>query len=409
MVLSNTNIQTNSYYTNSNIIKNEQSTTKECNTENTNWFKNWLDDKDKVCTDGNDNGKLSVSEALGSFGKGLMGIVKSAIKHPIATGITIAAGAALTIATGGAALPILVGAGALIGTGQIGYGAYKAFTADTDGEAKQAFETMGNGTFAVAASALSAKGALNAAAKAGVSSAEGAKDMNALQATVQCIKSAPQAIAQSAANIKGNYLTLSTGVVHANSNALRNGQVEYMSKANEVKAYRFNPNGSESEILKNNPGVFKNADGQYCIPNKWSPEEPYIIDTTKEQMIMMYGSPDDMAVCDGNVFKGSYVDSASFKSTGELNYQNPADLKYNEILDFTKQAKGAFNTAKEGTKVQTLEGVRTVGKGDVIAIDHTGSPYVTTAKSVLKRNIPIDTDASRQGFETLQNLIPKEE
>ncbi len=367
----------------------------------TSWIKNWVQDKDKICTDGLDDGKISAKEASISFGKGLIGVVKSAIKHPIVTGLTIAAGAALTVATGGAALPVMVAAGATLGVGQIGYGAYKAVTAKSDGEAKQAFETMGNGTFAVAASTVSAKGALNAASKAGVTSAQGAEKLNILQATRQCIKSTPEAITQSGLNIKGNFLTATTGTVHANSNTLRKGQVQYMSKANEAQAYRFNPNGTPEEIVQNNPGVFIGKDGGYYVQNKWNPDAPFAIDPSKEQMIMMYG-PDDMAVCDGQIFKGSYVDSSAYKAGGQLNYQDPTSLDYGKIINVTKQAPGAFTIAPEGTQVQTLEGAATVGKGQVIAVDHAGNPYVTTAANVLKRNI-----VPEEGAALLKELIPE--
>ncbi len=372
--------------------------------EKSSWFKDWIEDKDKICTDGKDDGKISFKEGAASFGKGLIGIVKSVIKHPIATGLTIAAGTALTVATGGAALPFLVAGGVTLGAGQVGYGIYKASTADTDGEAKQAFENIGNGTFTIAASVFSSKAALKTASKAGVSGAKGYEDLNILQATAKCFKTAPESVVQSGLNIKGNVLTSITGNIHANSNALRKGQVEYMSKANEAQAYRFNPNGTEEEILANNPGVFKNENGQYCIPNKWNPNEPYIIDTSKEQMIMMYDGTSDMAVCDGGVFKGSYVDTGAFKTSGQLNYQNPANLDYGKVVNVTKQAPGAFKIVPEGTTVKTLEGIRTVGEGEVIAIDHTGSPYVTKASNILKRNIPFDTENSIKGFETLKKF-----
>ncbi len=350
-------------------------------------FSAWLKNEDKVCTDGKDDGKLSFGEALTSFGKGLAGIVKTAINHPIATAATVAAGAALTVATGGAALPVMVAAGAAVGGVQIGYGAYKAATAETDGEAKQAFETMGNGTFALATSALGAKPALKAAQNAGVTSAS--TDGGVIKSLAGCFKSAPEAIKVSGANIKGNVLTWTTGKIHANSNTLRKNQVKYMSKPNEAQAYRFNPNGTEADILKNNPGVFKGQDGNYYVPNKWNPDSPHLINTSKEQMIMMYG-PDDMAVCDAGIFKGSYVDSTAFKADGTLNYQNPSNLEYGKVIDVTKQAPGAFKSVQSGTKVQTLEGVQTVNDGQVIAIDHAGNPYVTPASNIVKRNIPLE-------------------
>ena len=364
----------------------------------TSWFSDWLNDRDKVCTDGKDDGSISFGEGLESFGKGLMGIVKGVINHPIATAATVAAGVGLTVLTGGAALPVMIAAGAATGAGMVGYGAYKAATADTDAEAKQAWETMGNGTFALAASVAGAKPALNAASKAGVTSAQGAKNMNAFKATVQAFKSTPEALKMSGLNAKGNILTWTSGTVHAHSNALQ-GAEPYMSKANDVQAYRFNPNGTPDEILANNPGVFRGADGKYYLPNKWNPNEPYLIDTSKEQMIMLYGG-DDMAVCDGAIFKGSYVNTSDFKANGALNYQDPAKLQYGQVVDVTKQAPGAFKVMPEGTKIQTLEGTRTVQQGEVVALDHAGNPYATTPKNILKRN----TGFTPQAEQTLNGM-----
>ncbi len=358
-----------------------------------NAFQRWWHDVDKVSTDGKDDGKLSFGESLESFGKGLAGIVKGVAKHPIATALTLAGGAALTVLTGGAALPVLAAAGATVGVGMIGVGAYKAVTAETDAEAKQAWETIGNGTFAVAASALSAKPSLNAAAKAGVTSAQVGKDMNIAQATVQTFKTVPEAVKMSALNAKGNVLTWTTGTVHAHSNALQ-GAEPYMSKPNDVQAYRFNPNGTPDEILANNPGVFRGQDGKYYLPNKWNPSEPYLIDTSKEQMIMLYGG-DDMAVCDGAIFKGSYVNTADFKANGALNYQDPTKLQYGQVVDVTKQAPGAFKVMPEGTKIQTLEGTRTVQQGEVVALDHAGNPYATTPANIAKRNTGFSFNAKK--------------
>lgn len=180
--------------------------------ENTTWFSDWLNNDDKVCTDGFDDGSLSLEETAESFGKGLIGIVKTAVNHPIATGLTLAAGIGLTVLTGGAAAPILVAAGATIGTGMVGYGAYKAATAETDAEAKQAWETIGNGTFAVATSALSAKASLNAAAKAGVTQARGANYMNTAEQVVQCFKVTPEAVKVSGANIVENSKAVASAV-----------------------------------------------------------------------------------------------------------------------------------------------------------------------------------------------------
>lgn len=364
------------------------------------WFSNWLNDKDKVCTDGKDDGSISFGEAAESFGKGLMGIVKGAINHPIATAATIGFGVAATVVTGGAALPVMIALGAGTGAVMIGKGAYDAATAETDAEAKAAWEGIGNGTFALAASALGAKSSLKAASKAGVTGAEGAENMNIAQATAKNFKVLPEALKVSGQNTKGNVLTWTTGNIHAHSNKLQ-GAEPYMSKANDVQAYRFNPNGTPEEILANNPGVFRGADGKYYLPNKWSPNEPYLIDASKEQMIMLYGG-DDMAVCDGAIFKGSYVDTEVFHANQAMNYQDPSKLAYGEVVNVTKQAPGAFKVMPEGTKIQTLEGVRTVGEGEVVALDHAGNPYATTPANILKRN----TGLSDNAMNTMTEMDP---
>jgi hypothetical protein len=121
---------------------------KEKKKKNPHWFSDWLNNRDKVSTDGLDDGKISIGEKLKSFGKGLFCLLKAAITNPVLTGATILAGAGLSVLTGGAILPVFIAAGIASGVGMIGYGAYKAATAKTDGGAKQAWETMGSGTFA---------------------------------------------------------------------------------------------------------------------------------------------------------------------------------------------------------------------------------------------------------------------
>lgn len=192
-----------------------------------NGFQRWINDVDRVCTDGQDDGKLAFGEKMESFGKGLAGLVKGAINKPILTAATVVAGAGLVALTGGAILPVMIAAGATMGVGMIGVGAYKAATADTDAEAKQAWETIGTGTFTVGASLVGAKTSLNQANKAGVISAKSAKDMSAGKALVQNFKSIPESLKQSCLNSKGNihtWLSAIKGenVIYQNSNKIHN-------------------------------------------------------------------------------------------------------------------------------------------------------------------------------------------
>ena len=155
----------------------------------------WLQDKDKVCTDGKDDGKLSLGQYALSLAKGLIGgIPKAIINHPVATIATIGLCAAATTATCGAILPVLGAIGVTAGVGMVGYGGYKAATAETDGEAKQALETLGMGITTTALAVAGSDKALDQAAKAGVKSAQVSEDAGILDKTVQMFKSTPEAI-----------------------------------------------------------------------------------------------------------------------------------------------------------------------------------------------------------------------
>jgi len=148
-----------------------------------------------------DDGDISFTEKLKSFGKGLISPITSMFSSPgnfLKGAAMIVAGAALCIATGGAAAPFLVAAGVAMGGYQVAKGAYCAATAETDEEAKQAWEEMGAGTSTLALSAAGAKASIASAESAGVEVAANVKDMNAIQATVECIKAVPSSVTRSA-------------------------------------------------------------------------------------------------------------------------------------------------------------------------------------------------------------------
>ena len=137
---------------------------------------------DGSCTDGADDGKLSFGETVGNFFKGLVSPVTSLFESPgnFIKGVAIMAGcAALTVATGGAAAPLLVAGGCALGGFQAVKGVVGAANAKTDAEAKAAWQSIGAGTGAIALSVAGAK----SAAKAGGFYEEG---MSSLQATKAC-------------------------------------------------------------------------------------------------------------------------------------------------------------------------------------------------------------------------------
>lgn len=366
-------------------------------------FSIWLNNLDKVCTDGKDDGKISPLEKLKSFGKGLAGIVKAAIKHPITTALTIGAGIGLNIITGGAVLPIFVAAGIIAGCGMLGYGTYKAMTAQTDGQAKQAWETLGNGTFAVVTSAFGAKSAIKSAANAGVKSAQNSENLGLFKSVIRTFKITPEAIKVGAANIKGNYLTYTTGQIHANSNATRQGvEVGYQSgKGKKVDAYKIDINGTPEEVLAKNPGLSYEAEtGKYYVNTSYGAKSYIDPNAKKGYMFVKYGPGDNNAV-EGVEFLDTYVDHAKLVSQNVKSYVDPTKLEAGKTIAVAKEAPAKFKIVPEGTKYVGAEGAAEVQPKSVLRIDGQGRPYQSTVKYMLDR-----VQLSKKQIDMLKSVDP---
>lgn len=230
-------------------------------------------------------------------------------------------------------------------------------------------------------------------------------------------------------NIKANILTFLTGVVHPNASALKNAET-FMSKP--VKAYRFDPIGSINEVLARNPGVTVTKKGKYCVLDKPATESLqnainsgttlqeaikslnlddsrivddlnvfHKIDSSKNPMIIMSDNG-YMDVCDGDVFKNSYIHKNVVDSNEVMTHIDPAELQYGQIIDVTKQqASGSFKILPVGTKVKTPKGIQTVNEGQVVVLDSTtGEPYVTAYQNILEWN----TKFTKKGLKDLAQL-----
>ena len=229
-----------------------------------NSFTDWLQGNDKVCKDGKDDGKLSFKEGAWSFVKGLIGgIPKTMINHPVSTLVTVGVCAGLTALTGGAILPVLGAVGVAAGVGMIGFGAYKTAIAKTDGEAKQALETMGMGTATTVLSALSADKALKKASEAGVKSARVAEDANIFKKTAQMFKATPESLTKSKewtlSYIKGTPVNIE----------LENGTKQVKVKG-KLKEETFENGAYKKYDSKGNVIEEILPDGTHCIKHKYT-------------------------------------------------------------------------------------------------------------------------------------------
>ena len=131
------------------------------------YISDWWTDKDKVSTDGKDDGKISTGEKAESLAKGFAGgIVKSVAKNPIESAVAIGG---TTVAAYGATTALtalgVVSAGPIVAAGLVlvglGFGAKAIYDglkgakeADNDGTAKAGYEEAGTGAAVVALSAL---------------------------------------------------------------------------------------------------------------------------------------------------------------------------------------------------------------------------------------------------------------
>ena len=155
-------------------------------------------EKSVTTSDGKDDGKISFKEKIKNFGEGLVKPIKTIFSSPknmAITAVSIAGGAALIALTGGAAAPVMVAAGLVGGTVQVGKGIYKQVNAKTDNEARMAWQDMGSGTFTIGASAAGAKSSLKAA------KVDGAKNMSTIKAIGKCLVDLPKNIKTSFKNI----------------------------------------------------------------------------------------------------------------------------------------------------------------------------------------------------------------
>lgn len=123
-----------------------------------------------TCTDGKDDGKIGLFSAIGHAVKGAVKGVVNGIKGCFTdkdgnfsigkTLLTVAAGAAC-IAFPAVGL-VACGVGAAVGTVNFAKGVYNAATAETDAQAKDAWEQVGDGAFTAVTSAVGIKSSLSA-------------------------------------------------------------------------------------------------------------------------------------------------------------------------------------------------------------------------------------------------------
>lgn len=165
-----------------------------------------------------DDGKISFGDKMKNFAKGVVSPITSMFKSPknfLIGAATIAAGAALIVATSGVAAPVLVALGVTGGGLKFASSAIKAGRAKTDEDARKAWRGMGAGVGTVAGSVAGAKPALRAV---GVET----EGMSALNATINCFRLTP-------CLIRGSFQAFTSGEALNNlRNFFNRNQADYL-------------------------------------------------------------------------------------------------------------------------------------------------------------------------------------
>lgn len=329
----------------------------------------FLEDKDKVCTDGQDDGKLGFKEGAKSFLKGLVGgIPKAMINHPLMTLGAVGIAAGSLVLTGGAAAPLLWGLGAgLVGINGAVNGV-KAIAADTDAEKKAALEGLGTTTTSAALLGMTYKPTMNAAKTAGVNT-----DGN----IIQTMKSSAEI---SARNAKANYMTWKTGAIHANSNQARFGFEEVQQSSAPREAVKLDLSGTQEEILARYPQLSVNESGEIGVKTSWGFSK-----VSENSMLVKYGEGDYNILSQADCIK-TYV-----QSNGNGTAFDPATVEPGTTVNISKVAKGEYKVVPAGTKYIDSETVagdyKIVGPGSVLRKDAHCSPYSSSAEFMLENTV----------------------
>lgn len=229
-------VATNSVETNSAVYVNNQADA-------------YVSSSGETCTDGKDDGKIGFFSALGNAVKGIGKTVVNGIKGMFTDSEGKFSLGKTLLSVGTAALCIAVPAvgvaacavGGVMGAVQVGKGVYNAATAETDAQAKEAWQNIGGGTFSVAASVVGAKAGIKAV-KA-TSSAGGAKGISALDQL------------DDAANIGQKAVALGKDMVSSTKNqcsSIKTSATAYAKTAQEgIKGYKQKKNINKAKAEMN--------------------------------------------------------------------------------------------------------------------------------------------------------------
>lgn len=283
----------------------------------------------ETCTDGKDDGKIGVLSALGNMAKGIGKTIVNGVKGMVTDKEGNFSLGKTLLSVGTAALCIAVPAvgvaacavGAVAGGVQVAKGAIAASQAETDAEAKEAWQNIGGGTFTAAVSVAGAKAGMKAVNKTSTAGLSGLDDAAAATAKVQGKTSAYSQLDKTTATLTQKATALGKDLVSSTKNQISNIK-------NNVKTAYSSAKQTKQEVKEINQMREANADA-----------------IAKQESGKTLTSAEEQAIKDwDNLGEKGYSESALNK----VNKQNNLEFQKAEVKQARKSGdKEALKAAKE--------------------------------------------------------------
>ncbi len=296
------------------------------------------------CTDGSDDGKIGILSVVSNVVKGAGKTVVNAVKGCFTdsegnfslgktlTTIGVAALCTAIPALGLAACAI----GGTMGAIQIGKGVYNAATAETDAEAKEAWQNVGGGALTVGLSVTGAKASYNAV-EASAASETGATAMNSLSENASILQKAGALAKDCVSSTKNNASSIASSVSETASVLKESG----LQKLRDTgKAVRESYSNSGNKVNTKNESTSKS-----------------ILETVKGAVSSLKD----------NVFsKASSIKNSAKNGTLKTDVQSKLSTKGQEILSALKEGSASFEEIAEQYGYKDLAQVLKVVSGVLV-------------------------------------------
>ena len=290
------------------------------------------------CTDGKDDGKIGLFSAVGNAIKGVGKTIANGVKGMFtdsegnfSLGKTLlSVGAAAACIAFPAVGVVACAVGGTMGAIQVGKGIYNAATADTDAEAKQAWQEIGGGAFTVAASVTGAKASI----KAVQSSAGNASALAQLDDTA----SATQKLS-----------ALGKDMVTSTKNSAKNVSAAAKQAASSVKSTLKDVKAKASDAIANGKATASEVKAMYNESAVGQAE-------TALKAAKASGNADDIAAAEAALKTAKADAKALAKETlAELadDVKSSAKAKASEVASNVKSTLTKENAAKAWNNIKT--------------------------------------------------------